>query len=339
MHIAQARSEPAQVEPAQRQGDGLSLGGVRGGALAQMQAMVANSPRQTAQRQAMEAIRPNRTGMPDQLKSGIEGLSGMAMDDVKVHYNSDKPAGLNAHAYAQGRDIHVGPGQEKHLPHEAWHVVQQAQGRVQATRQMKEGTAVNDDTGLEREADEMGARAMQLKAAPGQLAALPSVAATMPAQLVASGDLTDQVKAGSPATYRVGDWFVKKWSANQQVRSGAMLALWDAAAQADVPVPSYRQERLTDNNEYVFSIKKCVGSTFFQHSKSGHETNFKTWLSSGHDKHMLERYKGIFAVAKMGDPQAFYENSKNGRIEFMDIQQMTSGGQMGPYIEHIDTLL
>jgi len=52
------------------------------------------------------------------------------MDDVKVHSNSDKPAQINAHAYAQGTDIHPASGQEKHFPHEAWHVVQQKQGRV-----------------------------------------------------------------------------------------------------------------------------------------------------------------------------------------------------------------
>ena len=106
--------------------------------------------------------KPNQTGMPDQLKSGIESLSGMSMDHVKVHYNSPQPAQLNALAYAQGSDIHVGPGQEQHVPHEAWHVVQQAQGRVQATTQMKEGTPVNDDPGLEHEADVMGAKAMAL---------------------------------------------------------------------------------------------------------------------------------------------------------------------------------
>jgi hypothetical protein len=50
----------------------------------------------------------------------------MSMDHVKVHYNSSQPAQLNALAYAQGSDIHVAPGQEQHLPHEAWHVVQQA---------------------------------------------------------------------------------------------------------------------------------------------------------------------------------------------------------------------
>ena len=109
--------------------------------------------------QLEEAPTPNRTGLPNQLKSGVEGLSGLSMDDVKVHYNSAKPAQLNALAYAQGTDIHVAPGEEKHLPHEAWHIVQQKQGRVRPTKQMKQGVPVNDDAGLEKEADKMGAKA------------------------------------------------------------------------------------------------------------------------------------------------------------------------------------
>lgn len=112
---------------------------------------------ETAQRQE------NKTGLPDNLKSGVENLSGHSLDDVKVHYNSSQPASLQAHAYAQGTDIHVAPGQEKHLPHEAWHVVQQKQGRVQPTKQLKGTTNINDDQGLEKEADVMGAKAMQMK--------------------------------------------------------------------------------------------------------------------------------------------------------------------------------
>ncbi|MEL6556571.1 MAG: DUF4157 domain-containing protein [Bacteroidota bacterium] len=108
----------------------------------------------------------NATGLPDQLKSGIENLSGYAMDDVNVHYNSAKPAQLDALAYAQGTDIHLGPGQEKHLPHEAWHVVQQKQGRVKPTMQFQGKIAVNDDAGLEREADVMGAKALSYGGSP-----------------------------------------------------------------------------------------------------------------------------------------------------------------------------
>lgn len=109
----------------------------------------------------------NTTGMPDNLKSGIEHLSGISMNDVKVHYNSPEPDELQAHAYAQGTDIHLAPGQEKHLPHEAWHVIQQKQGRVKPTRQLKGKVPVNDDEGLEKEADTMGAKALQLKPVPG----------------------------------------------------------------------------------------------------------------------------------------------------------------------------
>lgn len=105
--------------------------------------------------------RVNNTGLPDNLKTGIENLSGCSMDDVKVHRNSDKPAQLQAHAYAQGTDIHLGPGQEKHLPHEVWHVVQQKQRRVKPTMQMKDKVNVNDDVYLENEADKMGAKALQ----------------------------------------------------------------------------------------------------------------------------------------------------------------------------------
>ncbi|WP_299462407.1 aldo/keto reductase [uncultured Microscilla sp.] len=105
----------------------------------------------------------NNTGLPDHLKSGIENLSGQSMDDVKVHRNSDKPAQLKAHAYAQGTNIHLAPGQEQHLPHEAWHVVQQKQGRVQPTMQMKGNVHINDNPGLEREADVMGDKAVQMK--------------------------------------------------------------------------------------------------------------------------------------------------------------------------------
>lgn len=104
----------------------------------------------------------NKSGLPDNLKAGIENLSGYSMDDVNIHYNSDKPAQIQAHAYTQGTDIHIASGQEKHLPHEAWHVVQQKQGRVRPTLQMKENVTINNDSGLEREADIMGMRANQI---------------------------------------------------------------------------------------------------------------------------------------------------------------------------------
>ncbi len=122
--------------------------------------MIGTVQRQEIQRKKnhFRQKRENNTGMPDNLKAGVESLSGIDMSDVRVHYNSSKPAEVGALAYTQGTNIHVAPGQERHLPHEAWHVVQQAQGRVRPTMQMKD-VAVNDDKGLEQEADEMGAKA------------------------------------------------------------------------------------------------------------------------------------------------------------------------------------
>jgi hypothetical protein len=142
----------------------------------QLKQMLNQSPRVVAQAQMAHTLsadtiglqqnlktNENRTGLPDALKSGIENLSGLAMDDVKVEYNSGEPAHYQALAITQGKNIHIGPGQERYLPHEAWHAVQQKQGRVQATMQMG-GLAVNDDEGLEQEADVMGAHALQLAA-------------------------------------------------------------------------------------------------------------------------------------------------------------------------------
>ncbi|MGB3466350.1 MAG: DUF4157 domain-containing protein [Cyclobacteriaceae bacterium] len=144
-----------------------------------LQAMAADSPQvrsQSAiQRMADEYVsrekpvqlrNSTQNGLPEPLKSGIESLSGVSMSDVKVHRNSGEPAQLQAHAFAQGTDIHLASGQEKHLPHEAWHVVQQKQGRVAPTIQLKNGPAVNNEPGLENEADIMGAKAMNYSPGP-----------------------------------------------------------------------------------------------------------------------------------------------------------------------------
>ena len=91
----------------------------------------------------------NKTGIPDRLKAVVEHFSGFSLDEVRVHYNSDKPALMNAHAYAEGLNIYIGPGQEKHLAHELWHVVQQMKGEVKATKEVN-GKKANTDKGLEK---------------------------------------------------------------------------------------------------------------------------------------------------------------------------------------------
>lgn len=94
----------------------------------------------------------NQTGIPDTLKAKVEAQSGISLDTVKVHYDSPKPAAVQALAYTSGDQVYLGPGQEKHLGHELGHVVQQMQGRVRPTG-LVNGLPLNDDPALEREAD------------------------------------------------------------------------------------------------------------------------------------------------------------------------------------------
>jgi hypothetical protein len=114
-----------------------------------------------AENEMREAQNPNNTGLPDKLKAGVERLSGLSMDDVKVYYNSSKPAELQALAYAQGNRIYVGPGQKKHLAHEAWHVVQQKQGRVSKGNTIPRTNSICYDRALEEEATRKGREASQ----------------------------------------------------------------------------------------------------------------------------------------------------------------------------------
>ncbi|ACY14285.1 eCIS core domain-containing protein [Haliangium ochraceum] len=103
--------------------------------------------------------------LPEAVQAKMGRAFGTDFSAVRVHEGA-QAENLGALAYTQGSDIHFAPGQyapESHsgqelLGHELAHVVQQSQGRVQSTTQAK-GVAINDDGGLEREADEWGARA------------------------------------------------------------------------------------------------------------------------------------------------------------------------------------
>lgn len=105
-------------------------------------------------------------GLPDHVRSGVEALSGLSLDQVSVHYDSPAPARIGALAYTQGSEIFLGPGQERHLGHEAWHVVQQQQGRVRRPSPQASGAGalLNEDATLEREAERAGSRLAHTRA-------------------------------------------------------------------------------------------------------------------------------------------------------------------------------
>ena len=158
--------------------------------------------------QREESPRPNNTGMPDNLKAGIESLSGFSMDDVRVHYNSSKPATVQALAYTQGTDIHVAPGQEKCLPHEAWHVAQQMAGRVSPTTNIN-GMPVNDNAALEHEADVMGEKAVQCKYKPNVISDIVLEKKCLQREVInVNGDYSNRVDAIKAISESAGNYAV-----------------------------------------------------------------------------------------------------------------------------------
>ena len=104
--------------------------------------------------QKAQANKTNLTGIPTQMKLDFEQRSGLSFDDVRVHYNSDKPAQLQALAYTQGTQIYVGPGQEQHLPHELGHVIQQKSRKIHPTHFFR-GFQINSQPQLEQNANQI----------------------------------------------------------------------------------------------------------------------------------------------------------------------------------------
>lgn len=114
---------------------------------------------------AVPASSGGGVAMPPDVQRKMEQAFGADFSAVRIHQGGQASA-IGALAYTQGTDIHFAPGQydpfsakgQELLGHELTHVVQQAQGRVAATTQ-KKGVAINDDSSLEREADQLGAQA------------------------------------------------------------------------------------------------------------------------------------------------------------------------------------
>ena len=156
--------------------------------------------------------------LPEPLKTGIEALSGVSMEDVHVHYDSSLPTQVEALAYTQGTDIYVAPGQEHYLAHEAWHVVQQKQGRVKPTLQAR-GKAINDEQALEREADGMGQQAAEYLSTRQQHSS--------EQQLIDGQPRDTQQPAPSPV-FPLGTVIQRVWERGEVLRGGVTYRRWNA---------------------------------------------------------------------------------------------------------------
>jgi hypothetical protein len=103
--------------------------------------------------------------LPDPLRDKMERAFNTDFSTVTVRESSEA-SNLGAQAFARGAELVFAPGQydpasargQSLIGHELAHVVQQSEGRVAPTIQGN-GLAINDDAGLEAEADDMGARA------------------------------------------------------------------------------------------------------------------------------------------------------------------------------------
>lgn len=197
----------------------------------------------------------NHTGLPDRLKTGLESLSGFDLSPVRVHYNSSKPKQVGALAYAQGANIHLGPGQEKHLPHEGWHVVQQMAGRVRPTAQYK-GLAINASSTLEKEADVMGERARRYPAT---------------AHVIADADSRRQITAGGIAEPVIqGAWIKSQENEGRQYWDDTSMGIqwWFCENSAEMYFEIIDEDVLTSFPE----LKELAGEE--------HARPYKAWLQA-----------------------------------------------------------
>ncbi len=184
--------------------------------------------------------------LPAQLRAGVERLSGVAVDDVRVQRNSSRPAQVGALAYAQGDEIHLGPGQDEHLPHEAWHIVQQRQGRVRQTLQLQ-SASINDDDALEHEADVMGARALAAGHGATVVAAVDAPAAP---------DVRPSTRGTNAAGGVMQLINAKDRNALKAIKAGVVAmtdpqARWDAIKQALDALGSGTNKNVIDGAKYL----------------------------------------------------------------------------------------
>lgn len=233
----------------------------------------------------------NKTGLPDNLRASVEALSGLSLDDVKVRFNSSRPADLQAVAFTQGTEIHVGPGQERHVAHEAWHVVQQKQGRVTATRQAK-GAALNDNALLEREADEMGAKAVLAAGRTGGETP-PQRKSLSPSGSViqAKGNLhrvqVPEIIAGGAQAVEIGDWLPTKGKQLYSTGYAGCLAIVvndpskDVGALAHVYDADVRGEEIQKKGGGITAINTVAQAMIASTGKPVTELECLIWAGIG----------------------------------------------------------
>ncbi|HTZ43890.1 MAG TPA: DUF4157 domain-containing protein [Jatrophihabitans sp.] len=271
--------------------------------------------------------------LPDALVQGIAELSGVGLDDVRVHRDSAAPGRLGAAAFTWDDDIHLGAGAERELAHEAWHVVQQRQGRVSQTGGVG-GAAVNDDPRLEREADEMGARAARRAGLP-ELAPHASRAPT-----AAPPDRPGTTPSGAPLQAR---WLFL--DADSALQKGYFWELELGVSQEDVPAPTRWSSEfrlvtpaLTDYYRLgsISSRSATKGRSPALTEEEFTQKYGKAKASSPSDHYnpygrfsTTASYLAFLPAVTMHDPGAFLADLKKREAQFEDIAEVGPANRDG----------
>lgn len=271
----------------------------------------------------------NHTGIPAQLKQRMEETSGFSFDDVRVHYNSDKPQALDALAYTQGNQVYLGPGQERHLPHELGHVVQQKMGIVHADTTHPSGARMNTDAALERQADEIGVgrgvlqafadhpghKVVQLcndkKDIGGGKSRLQE--ATPDAKIKSNQDRSNAQKAANPDVQSILD--------NYPVIEGEHSYTDDIKATN----PNYAMSRKAGDKSYTYNCQRCVNA--YEARRRGYDVTAGKRLSGNDTLPKMNNAKGWANVYENGVNELIpCHTSKTDDIQQKVSQQILSWG-------------
>jgi hypothetical protein len=154
--------------------NGYSIVKPKGGSLVKPKGQPIAGPHTAGRRQETLEVKDSgnvSSSLEGEVQAKMEDSFGQDFSGVRIHKDSGSAKDMNAKAYTQGTDIHFAPGayhpDSKEglalIGHELTHVVQQRQGRVGQEELHGKGLEINQDAGLEKEADEAGKLASEGK--------------------------------------------------------------------------------------------------------------------------------------------------------------------------------
>ncbi len=169
--------------------------------------------------------------LPESFRAKMERAFRRDFSLVRIH-RGPEAAAIGALAFTRGPDIHIAPNRyhpasqqgESLLAHELTHVVQQGAGRV-AAPSFSNRPPINADSGLEAEADQLGARAVRGEAVGPLVAGQGSAAVPAAAPAVQCQSWWELLQRGAGAVSNAA-------SSAYQTASGVASSAYDLGTSA-----------------------------------------------------------------------------------------------------------